>query len=100
MHGPLRDSSIGVLLLDPDRRSGGKGRVGDPDRWSPPLSGCLELAARVHAACVKLPPAHPPEELAERGALAWVSLDGELKELGLYTGALAEEAAPREAWAL
>jgi hypothetical protein len=86
-----------LLLLDPDRRPDGaaRGRAGDPERWSPPLSRCLALAARFAGACLKLPPGADvgllltPKLPAD---LVWVSLDGELRELGLWTGVLATRA--------
>ena len=93
------------LLLDPDRRPAGREegpansrdrRTGRPERWSPPWEVCLGLAARVRGACLKLAPATDPARLAPAvpaslpHAWQWVSLRGELKELTLWTGELAE----------
>jgi hypothetical protein len=94
---PLRSPAELLLLLDPDRRPGpraaARGRADDePDLWSPPLDQALALAARFAGACLKLPPAFEPDEsvaAARAGLWQWVSLAGELKELALWTGALA-----------
>ena len=87
-----------LLLLDPDRRSAGR-RDLDPERWSPPLSRALELAARFSGACLKLAPGLDAQLLveAERAHLEatrprrreWLSRAGELVELCLWTGELA-----------
>lgn len=86
-----------VVLLDPDRRAGGK-RTLDPARWSPPLAGALRVAARFGGACIKLAPAFDPDafpDLPAGASLRWISLDGELAEVALLTGALADpDAAP------
>ena len=108
---PLRDPSGGLLVLDPDRRPPGAKqihgagvRAGHPDRWSPPLGASLEIAARFAGATLKLPPATDPERIPIDPGLPhawrWVSLGGELKELGLMLGCLASGAAPREALVL
>lgn len=80
-----------VLVIDPDRRPSGR-RERDPERWSPPLSAVLALARRFPGASVALPPGLDPTALPRLdGAweLEWVSLDGELRELTLWLGALA-----------
>lgn len=90
------------LLLDPDRRAGGKSgrrRNLDPAAWSPGWGLCAELAARFAGACLELAPAADPDRLPLPPDLAraweWVSRDGELAELCLWTGALAPGADPR-----
>lgn len=87
-----------VLLVDPDRRPDGQ-RESDPARWSPSLRIALEVATRHGGACIKLPPALDPRLVstdALRSSLSWVSLDGELREISLWTGQLAGPSA-REA---
>lgn len=89
-----------VLLLDPDRRPTGA-RERDPERWSPPLSHALELAARFPAACVKLPPVLDLASVPlPEARLVWIGLGGELREVSLWTGELAPQPGAREAWAL
>ena len=86
--------SAPFLVLDPDRRAPDGTRTGDPARWSPPWSAIEDLLARSEGAVVKLAPATTVEsierEARERGRtlLEWVSWNGELKEVALWTGAL------------
>ena len=95
-----------VLVLDPDRRHGGR-RTLDPERWSPPLSRALELARGVRGASLKLAPALDVARVAlGRGAWRWrwVSAGRELVEVSLLAGELARAEpgtdAPREVVAL
>lgn len=93
-----------LALFDPDRRPGGA-REGRGDRWSPTLEEVLGHAAGLGGACVKLPPALDPDHLTGPAAglplaLSWVSLDGEMKELAAWSGALADGSPAREAIAL
>lgn len=77
-----------LLLVDPDRRPDGQ-RESDPARWSPDLGVALEVAAQHRGACIKLPPALDPRLIrteALPSSLSWVSLDGELREISLWTG--------------
>jgi len=88
-----------VLVLDPDRRSGGT-RTLDPERWKPSLTEALELALQYEGACLKLAPAMEtdaagiPQDLPHHWQ--WVSVNRSLVELCLWTGALSS-AGPREA---
>ena len=92
-----------ILLLDPDRRPDGV-RINDPERWSPPLSVARELAGRHQGAVLKLPPAYEPAPdslTAQPEVYRWISLRGELAEVGLWTGRLASNGGThREAIAL
>jgi hypothetical protein len=88
-----------VLLIDPDRRKGGM-RTLDPTSWSPDLKSSLFLSKKFDGACLKLAPALSAEVLlaAESATLPpelprrreWLSNRGELAELTLWTGSLAE----------
>lgn len=84
------------VLLDPDRRAEGQ-RRGDPEHWSPTWSDVLVRIAEAEAGCVKLAPATDVDRLPlPKGLPAhfeWISLGGELKEVALWTGALAEPGA-------
>ena len=92
-----------LVTIDPDRRAGGK-RSLDPRTWSPSLAAALATAARHEGACLKLAPSLDAALLleAERAALPreqprnreWWSHAGELAEVCLWTGVLAEEGAP------
>lgn len=87
-----------LLLLDPDRRALGR-RSRRPDEWSPSLAAAAELAARHAGACLKLPGALDLERA--RAELPrdlpvfpqWVGARGELAELALWTGILAQDGA-------
>ena len=91
-----------ILVLDPDRRepeTGAAGRrLGDPERWSPAWSHCAALLVRHRGGCAKLAPAVDVARLEAtlptdtRRTWQWVSLAGELKEVVLWTGALARSA--------
>ncbi len=97
---PLHKDALAqaLILLDPDRRPGGEHREPRPEHWAPSLSATRALARSARGACVKLPPSldasaegldHDPEAVT---ALEWISLDGEMKELALWVGALVPEA--------
>lgn len=78
-----------ALFCDPARR-GGRGRVFDPESYSPPWGTAVELARGAEAACLKAAPGIPHEVLPQDAAAEWISVDGELKEAALWFGALAE----------
>lgn len=87
-----------ALFLDPDRRPGGV-RTLDPDEWTPSLNQALELAQRHDGACLKLAPAMDVrgfESSEFPHHWQWVSVDRNLVELCLWTGALSIDP-PREA---
>ncbi len=89
-----------LYLVDPDRRVDGR-RSLDPAAWSPTLAASLAAATRFEGACLKLAPALDIELL--RGAEAallqgslprereWLSREGELAEVCLWTGSLVGE---------
>lgn len=85
-----------VLVLDPDRRPGGK-RTLNPERWSPSLTEAVELASRYEGACLKLAPAMETAGVRPQSDLSyhweWVSVNRSLVELCLWTGALASKEA-------
>lgn len=79
-------AGFGVAFADPARR-GGRGRVFDPDNWTPPWTWVTELLAG--SAVVKTAPGIP-HDLVPAGAEAeWVSEAGEVKEAALWSPALA-----------
>ncbi|MEM8714132.1 MAG: hypothetical protein AAGG01_24580 [Planctomycetota bacterium] len=96
-HATLRKS---IVILDPDRRPGvGRGSGADrrerrPDRWSPSLPDAMALLEAARGGCVKLPPGlhldslNAPKEIRQE----WISLDGELKELTVWSGPLGPRA--------
>ncbi|TQN32992.1 methyltransferase family protein [Haloactinospora alba] len=76
-----------AVFCDPARR-GQRGRVFDPDAYSPPWSTVLGLARGARAACVKAAPGIPHERVPEGAHAEWVSVNGEVKEAALWFGAL------------
>lgn len=105
---PISKDALGgaLILLDPDRRPDGEHREPRPERWAPPLSETLRLALSARGACVKLPPSLDAtaegldREMGSPWQLEWISLDGEMKELALWTGSLAGSGGKRIATAL
>lgn len=91
---PLGNDALAraIVLVDPDRRPDG-GRESRPERWSPTLDQTRRLIEGAAGACVKWAPGRTAEAhlttLAPEAELEWVSLDGELKEIMVWTGAAA-----------
>lgn len=81
-----------AVFLDPARR-GERGRVFDPDAYSPPWSFALGLAENFAAAGFKVAPGIPHEAIAPAAEAEWVSDGGEVKEAGIYFGRLRTAAA-------
>lgn len=93
-----------VLFLDPARRGGRRTSDGsraqserDPQRWSPPWSFVLELAARGARVCVKLAPGFDPALVPAGWSGVWTSVRREPVEAMLCSWALP---APRTACAI
>ncbi len=80
-----------LCLLDPERRVGGERQL-DPERWSPPLSRALAVAARFRGAWLKLAPALEVDALPLPPGTwrwRWISAARELVETALLGGVLA-----------
>ncbi|WP_340558778.1 THUMP-like domain-containing protein [Streptomyces sp. GSL17-111] len=75
-----------AVFVDPARR-GGRGRVFDPEAYSPPLSWALDVARRVPHAALKIAPGVPHEALPDDAETEWISVSGEVKEAVLWFGA-------------
>ncbi|MGW5210780.1 class I SAM-dependent methyltransferase [Streptomyces sp. NPDC004051] len=89
-----------AVFVDPARR-GGRGRVFDPEAYSPPLSWAVEAARRApRAAALKVAPGIPHEAVPADAEAEWISDGGEVKEAVLWFGhgrtsaAGAEDATP------
>ena len=76
-----------AVFLDPARR-GERGRVFDPDAYSPPWSFAVGLAERFEAAGFKVAPGIPHEVVPVSAEAEWVSDAGDVKEAGIYFGPL------------
>ncbi|MEU3045640.1 methyltransferase domain-containing protein [Streptomyces sp. NPDC006984] len=74
-----------AVFADPARR-GGRGRIFDPEAYSPPLSWAIGAArGRPHAA-LKVAPGIPHEAVPEEAEAEWISDGGEVKEAVLWFG--------------
>ncbi|WP_190121668.1 THUMP-like domain-containing protein [Streptomyces inusitatus] len=86
-------SGYDAVFVDPARR-GGRGRVFDPEAYSPPLSWAIEAArARPHAA-LKIAPGIPHELVPDDFDAEWISDEGDVKEAVLWRGARTATAGP------
>jgi len=74
-------------------------RLASPDDWSPSLTQALELAQR-RPTGIKLAPGMHRSLLPEGLEAQWVSVDGEVVELVLWSGALARPGVGRAALVL
>ncbi|MHC0433850.1 THUMP-like domain-containing protein [Streptomyces sp. O3] len=75
-----------AVFVDPARR-GGRGRVFDPEAYSPPLSWAVEAARRAPHAALKIAPGIPHEAVPDDAEAEWISYGGEVKEAVLWFGA-------------
>ncbi|GGO55720.1 methyltransferase [Streptomyces daqingensis] len=78
-------SGLDAVFADPARR-GGRGRIFDPEAYSPPLSWAVEVAGRVSRAALKVAPGIPHEAVPAGAAAEWISDAGDVKEAVLWFG--------------
>ena len=83
-------SQFEALFFDPARRElDGKGeraaRKFDPAQFAPNFDWVL-AQARTKPTGIKVGPGHPPEAIPQDAEAQWLSLDGDLVELGLWFG--------------
>ncbi|WP_438828008.1 class I SAM-dependent methyltransferase [Streptomyces tropicalis] len=74
-----------AVFVDPARR-GGRGRVFDPEAYSPPLSWAVEAARAAPHAALKVAPGIPHEAVPEEAEAEWISDGGDVKEAVLWFG--------------
>jgi len=87
-----------AVFIDPSRRTA-RGRVFDPDAYSPPLAFVAELAAKAPATGAKVAPGIPHDRVPADAEAEWVSDHGEVMEAALWFGPLAS-GVPRRATVL
>lgn len=93
---------VDAAYLDPARRTAGHSdttRLADPDDYSPSLDFAFGLAERMPVG-VKLGPGLDRDLIPASAEAQWVSVDGQLVELGLWFGALARRGIRRSALVL
>ncbi|MEV7088972.1 class I SAM-dependent methyltransferase [Streptomyces sp. NPDC093085] len=76
-------TDAGTLFIDPARR-GGRGRIFDPEAYSPPLSWAVEAVRGAGAGAIKIAPGIPHELIPEGFEAEWISDGGDVKEAVLW----------------
>ncbi len=74
-----------AVFVDPARR-GGRGRIFDPEAYSPPLSWAVSAALAAPFAALKVAPGIPHEALPPQAEAEWISDGGDVKEAVLWFG--------------
>ncbi|MEV6959121.1 methyltransferase domain-containing protein [Streptomyces sp. NPDC051207] len=74
-----------AVFVDPARR-GGRGRVFDPEAYSPPLSWAVRAAGTAPHAALKVAPGIPHEAVPAAAEAEWISDGGDVKEAVLWFG--------------
>jgi SAM-dependent methyltransferase len=74
-----------AVFVDPARR-GGRGRVFDPEAYSPPLSWAVREAGTAPHAALKVAPGIPHEAVPAAAEAEWISDGGDVKEAVLWFG--------------
>ncbi|MEV6112283.1 methyltransferase domain-containing protein [Streptomyces sp. NPDC052109] len=74
-----------AVFVDPARR-GGRGRIFDPEAYSPPLSWATEAARTASRAALKVAPGVPHEAVPADAEAEWISDGGDVKEAVLWFG--------------
>nr|WP_233521379.1 methyltransferase domain-containing protein [Streptomyces triticagri] len=74
-----------AVFVDPARR-GGRGRIFDPEAYSPPLSWAIDAARRARCAALKIAPGVPHELVPAEAEAEWISDGGEVKEAVFWFG--------------
>ncbi|NVK79647.1 methyltransferase domain-containing protein [Streptomyces morookaense] len=78
-------SGYDAVFVDPARR-GGRGRIFDPEAYSPPLSWAVGAARKAPFAALKIAPGVPHEAVPEEAEAEWISDGGDVKEAVLWFG--------------
>ncbi|MFK0155125.1 methyltransferase domain-containing protein [Streptomyces sp. NPDC090493] len=74
-----------AVFVDPARR-GGRGRIFDPEAYSPPLSWAVATASTARVAALKVAPGIPHEAVPAVAEAEWISDGGDVKEAVLWFG--------------
>jgi len=74
-----------AVFVDPARR-GGRGRIFDPEAYSPPLSWAVSAALKAPYAALKVAPGIPHEAVPDAAEAEWISDGGDVKEAVLWFG--------------
>ncbi|WP_308298991.1 class I SAM-dependent methyltransferase [Streptomyces sp. GESEQ-35] len=74
-----------AVFVDPGRR-GGRGRIFDPEAYSPPLSWAVATALKAPRAALKIAPGIPHDAIPSEAEAEWISDGGDVKEAVLWFG--------------
>ncbi|MGW7053294.1 THUMP-like domain-containing protein [Streptomyces sp. NPDC054887] len=78
-------SPYDAVFVDPARR-GGRGRIFDPEAYSPPLSWAIGAARGSAHAALKIAPGVPHEAVPDDAEAEWISDGGDVKEAVFWFG--------------
>lgn len=95
---PDASSGTQAIWMDPARRTRGHSDTSrvSSDEYSPPLDWAFEVASRIPTG-IKLGPGHDRDALPADAETQWVSADGSVVELVVWTGVLARDGVRRSA---
>ena len=95
---PSGEAGTRAIWMDPARRTTGHSetRRVSADDYSPPLDWAFDVASRMPTG-IKLGPGHDRDALPVDAEAQWVSAEGSVVELVLWTGGLAREGVRRAA---
>lgn len=97
LHLDLAAEGVDAVYADPARRRRTGGRLLDPSSFAPPLDQVLALRGTVPSLGVKLGPGLAHDQVPDDAQAQWVSVDGDVVEVGLWFGPLAPEGPGRSA---
>ena len=83
--GDVDVTGYDAVFTDPARRTS-RGRVFDPEAYSPPLSWAIGAARRTPVGALKIAPGIPHDLVPEDAEAEWVSDHGDVKEAVLWFG--------------
>jgi hypothetical protein len=86
-------SDADAVYADPARRTTGGRRTFDPAAYAPPLDRILELR-HTHPLGIKAAPGLPHSAVPADAEAQWVSVDGDVVEVGLWFGPLRSPGEP------
>ncbi|NUR41403.1 MAG: class I SAM-dependent methyltransferase [Streptomyces sp.] len=75
-----------AVFVDPARRSSKRGRIFDPEAYSPPLSWAVSAALKAPLGVLKIAPGIPHEAIPAEAEAEWISDRGDVKEAVLWFG--------------
>ncbi|MFM9588924.1 THUMP-like domain-containing protein [Streptomyces scabiei] len=73
-----------AVFVDPARRSSARGRIFDPESYSPPLSWAVAAALKAPLGALKIAPGIPHEAIPPAAEAEWISDGGDVKEAVLW----------------